>query len=132
MFEQAEYCAPLRPEDAGCPRRGVFMKINMEPIVVKEGEIIKLGEINPKKVRNMPDNSLREKLAELEHKQWSHWYRYMVGNLTPENKERWDAQAATPYALLTEPEKNSDRVWADKVLEILKSERDETDSINTK
>jgi hypothetical protein len=103
------------------------MKINMEPIGGKEGEIIKLGEIKSKKVGKMPDDSLRERLAELEHKQWAHWYRYMIGNLTPENKARWDQQAATPYALLTEPEKNSDRQWADKVLEIIKFNQDEID-----
>jgi hypothetical protein len=78
-----------------------------------------------KEVVKMPDDSLREKLAELEHIQWSHWYRYMIGNLTPENKERWDAQAATPYALLSEVEKNSDRVWADKVLELLRLAEEE-------
>jgi hypothetical protein len=68
----------------------------------------------------MPENNLREKLAELEHRQWSHWYRYMVSNLTPENSERWDAQASTPYELLSEVEKNTDREWADKVLEIVR------------
>jgi hypothetical protein len=68
----------------------------------------------------MSEHDLREKLAELEHRQWAHWYRYMVANLTPENSERWDQQAATPYALLSETEKNSDRGWADKVLEIVR------------
>jgi hypothetical protein len=29
---------------------------------------------------------------------------------------RWERQINTPYAELTEKEKNSDRVWADKVL----------------
>jgi hypothetical protein len=67
----------------------------------------------------MPEN-LREQLAELEHIQWAQWYRYMIGNLTPENQARWNELAATPYALLTEPEKNSDREWADRVLEIIR------------
>lgn len=31
---------------------------------------------------------------------------------------RWKRQIETPYADLTESEKNSDREWADKVLEI--------------
>jgi hypothetical protein len=85
--------------------------------------------LEPVGIANMPENNLREKLAELEHKQWAHWYRYMVANLTPENRKRWDGQAATPYALLTEVEKNCDREWADKVLEIFKLTQDETDSI---
>jgi hypothetical protein len=84
--------------------------------------------LEPVEIANMPENNLREKLAELEHKQWAHWYRYMVANLTPENRRRWDGQAATPYALLTEVEKNCDREWADKVLEIFKLSQGETDS----
>jgi hypothetical protein len=103
----------------------------MEPKMVKEGEMIKLGEINSKEVGKMSD-PLREKLAELEHKQWAHWYRYMVANLTPENTRRWNEQAATPYTLLTEPEKHSDREWADKVLEIIKLHQDESDPAKTK
>lgn len=103
----------------------------MEQIVVKEGERIKLGEINSKEVRKMSD-PLREKLAELEHKQWAHWYRYMIANITPENKKRWDEQAATPYDQLTRPEKNTNREWADKVLEIIKQEQNEAYSANAK
>jgi hypothetical protein len=78
----------------------------------------------------MPENDLREKLAELEHKQWAHWYRYMIANLTPENTRRWNEQATTPYALLSEVEKNCDREWADKVLEIIKLAQDETHTAN--
>ena len=69
----------------------------------------------------MSSDELRERLAELEHRQWAHWYRYMAANLTPENRERWQAQANTPYELLSEVEKNSEREWADKVLEIVRS-----------
>jgi hypothetical protein len=109
----------------------VKLKINMELIGGKEGEIGKLGEIKSKEVGKMPENSLREKLAELEHKQWAHWYRYMIGNLTPENQARWNEQAATPYALLSQVEKNCDREWADKVLEIITLHQNETDTPNT-
>ncbi len=58
-------------------------------------------------------------LAELEHKQWAHWTRYMLANLTPENIERWQRQIETPYSELSEKEKNSDREWADKILSII-------------
>jgi hypothetical protein len=64
--------------------------------------------------------SIREKLAELEHVQWSHWTRYMLDHLTPENIARWRRQCDTDYADLTEKEKDSDREWADKVLAIIK------------
>ena len=65
-----------------------------------------------------PDKAVtfREMLAELEHKQWAHWTRYMLDNLTPENIERWKRQIETPYDELPEAEKDSDREWADKVL----------------
>jgi len=66
---------------------------------------------------------LREALAALEHEQWAHWTRYMLDTLrntgvpmTSEIVARWERQIATPYAELTEAEKNSDREWADKVL----------------
>lgn len=60
-----------------------------------------------------------ERLAELEHRQWSTWMKYMVKNLNPENIEKWKKQADTPYNNLTEKEKNSDRNWAKEVLKIL-------------
>jgi hypothetical protein len=62
---------------------------------------------------------LREKLAELEHQQWAHWTRYMLDNLTPENIARWRTQIDTLYSDLSEDEKESDRHWANKVLEVL-------------
>lgn len=66
-------------------------------------------------------DELREKLAELEHRQWAHWTRYMLDNLSFENIERWKRQIQTPYNELPEAEKDSDRVWADKVLEVLQA-----------
>ena len=83
----------------------------------------------------------REELAALEHDQWAHWTRYMLTVLGPvlglgfyeargsgmENKpdivkareslRRWKRQIETPYEALTEKERDSDREWADKVLE---------------
>lgn len=59
---------------------------------------------------------LREPLADLEHQQWSHWTSYMLDNMTFGNIKRWRSQVATPYAKLSEREKDSDRAWADKVI----------------
>ncbi len=59
-----------------------------------------------------------EALADLGHKQWTHWTKYMLNNLTPENVAKWKRQCETPYSKLSEKEKESDRVWARKVLEI--------------
>ena len=62
---------------------------------------------------------LREQLAELEHRQWAHWTRYMLENWTGVNRARWTRQMNVPYAELSEDEKREDRYWADKVLELL-------------
>ena len=58
---------------------------------------------------------LLEVLADLEHRQWAHWTRYMLDNYTPENVERWRRQVQTEYSDLTEREKDSDRTWASTV-----------------
>lgn len=64
--------------------------------------------------------NVREELAALEHEQWSHWMAYLLDNLDYDNIKRWKRQMNTPYSELTEKEKDSDRVWADKVLDIIK------------
>lgn len=76
-------------------------------------------------------DKIREKLAELEHKQWVHWWNYQnkkLRNITNMSMDEWYKQqdiykqwkrlAQTPYSQLTEKEKESDRKWADKVLVI--------------
>jgi hypothetical protein len=65
--------------------------------------------------------TLRERLAALEHEQWAHCTRYLLDNLTLENIERWQRQTETSYDLLSEPEKESDREWADRGLELVAS-----------
>ena len=68
----------------------------------------------------MTEEELREKIAELEHEQWSHWFKYMRDNGTMENIARWCVQAETDYQDLSEKEKDSDRKWADIVLTLIK------------
>lgn len=65
---------------------------------------------------------LREKLAELEHKQWTEWSKTLVSleMLTPQRIERWK-RLWTPYDQLTEDEKDSDRVWANEALTLVLS-----------
>ena len=62
---------------------------------------------------------LRERLAELEHEQWVYWSHGVVGEVSPERRARWEATWKLSYEKLSEDEKEFDRVWADKVLEIL-------------
>ncbi len=68
---------------------------------------------------------LRERLAELEHQQWASWLNYMKDNATDENIEEWVRKMRTSYSDLTEAEKESDRFWADKVLELIAEAIDE-------
>lgn len=72
--------------------------------------------------------NLLEDLAALEHKQWAHWTEYMLNriegiekaNLNPKQQiEDWRRQIKTKYQDLTEKEKDSDRVWARKTIEII-------------
>ena len=58
-----------------------------------------------------------EAVAAVEHDQWVHWTAYMLENNTEENAERWRRQITTPYAELTEAEKDSDREWAIKAID---------------
>lgn len=75
------------------------------------------------------DEDLIEELAAVEHKRWSHWQRYLHdqcdqasdGSLTipPDLARRWASQMATPYAELSEDEKNSDREQVARYLPII-------------
>ena len=67
----------------------------------------------------MNKKELIEKLADLEHEQWCHWTKFFLQWQTPERRIKWDIQCKTKYKDLSEKEKESDRVWARKVLELL-------------
>lgn len=72
---------------------------------------------------------LVEQLAAIEHERWSHWQRYMHDKaerredgslLVPvELVQRWEHQIDTPYADLTEEEKQSDRDQVRKYLPLI-------------
>ncbi|MDR0784128.1 MAG: hypothetical protein LBE83_10290 [Propionibacteriaceae bacterium] len=57
-------------------------------------------------------------LAAIEHERWAHWQRYLHSRcerrddgalvIPADLVERWERQIATPYAELSEAEKNSD------------------------
>lgn len=81
----------------------------------------------------MTDDELRERLADVQHAIWAHWTRWQFsvcqrnedGSLTIPAPlvERWTRQMGTPYADLSEREKDSDREQADKVLAVLREVR---------
>lgn len=62
----------------------------------------------------------KEALAELEHEQWMEWARYIAGAepISPERLERWN-KLFVPYSQLTEEQKDQDRKWADKIINLL-------------
>ena len=74
---------------------------------------------------------LREQLAAYAHDAWAGWMRYLFSQCLPGHGwqegvvvprkalERWRRQMATPYANLSEAEKDSDRREADKMLAIV-------------
>ncbi|MBA7681545.1 hypothetical protein ES703_89885 [subsurface metagenome] len=72
-------------------------------------------------------DELLEKLAALEHEKWSGWTEYMLKRLGyhPNSSNvwvrRWYRQIATPYSELSQAEKESDRLEARKVLEVIKN-----------
>ena len=97
---------------------------------------------------------LREKLADIEHQRWSHWQEYMFDCAVKSGDDNlgirtfawptaqadgWERQIATPYAELSEAEKQSDRNQVDRywpllqeyVNSILTEVLPEVDGINT-
>jgi len=81
-------------------------------------------------------DDLTELIADFMHDQWSHWMKYQFSQmentyhhetknqtgmfLSFDSVIRWMRQMNTPYAELSEKEKDSDREWADKLIELLK------------
>lgn len=74
-------------------------------------------------------NSILEDLASIEHARWSHWQRYMHSKgkrlkdgsliLPAELVSLWEHQIETPYAELSEKEKESDREQVRKYLPVV-------------
>jgi len=63
--------------------------------------------------------NLKEKLAELEHKQWQSWVEYVltkhIRDLPDGLINKWQS-SMIEYKDLSQNQKDKDRVWADKVL----------------
>ena len=74
-------------------------------------------------------DALVEELAAIEHERWAHWQRYLHQQgrrqpdgslvLPPELVTRWERQVATPYADLSETEKESDREQVRRYLPVV-------------
>lgn len=76
-----------------------------------------------------PEPELVEKLAAIEHRRWADWQRWIhkeVGYkvdgalwIPAKDVERWERQIRTPYAELSEKEKQSDRDQVMRYLPLL-------------
>lgn len=74
-------------------------------------------------------DKVMEELASVEHERWAHWQRYLHsrcsrqsdGSLTipADLVQRWESQMTTPYAELSESEKESDREQVRRYLPLL-------------
>ncbi|HUS50017.1 MAG TPA: hypothetical protein VMZ91_07620 [Candidatus Paceibacterota bacterium] len=74
----------------------------------------------------------KEEMAAICHDQWAGWMKYLfskgrtdtekIGNfiIPKEFVDRWTRQMNTKYQDLTEKEKDSDRIEADKFLKLIK------------
>ena len=69
-----------------------------------------------------PDVELMEALAEIEHEQWMHWSRIVAADVTEATRAKWQ-RSWTDYAALPDDLKEDDRVWARKVITILRQRR---------
>jgi len=77
----------------------------------------------------MSEEELIEALADKEHDSWARWMAWLFsrcssaadGSMTisPDDAARWQRQIATPYAALSEREKQSDRNEVAHILPIV-------------
>ena len=68
----------------------------------------------------MDEGELIERLAALEHEQWTWWAKGILGSepISKRRRERWE-RCMVPYDQLPEDIKEADRIWARKVLAVL-------------
>ena len=76
-------------------------------------------------------NDFRELVAALAHEQWSGWMIYMLGKskqlddgsivIPSDLSWRWKRQMSTAYHNLSEDEKESDRVEADRFIRLFQA-----------
>jgi hypothetical protein len=69
-----------------------------------------------------PDTDLIEALAEIEHEQWVHWSRTVAADVTEASQAKWQ-RSWTDYSALPDDLKEADRVWAHKVITLLRQRR---------
>jgi hypothetical protein len=61
------------------------------------------------------DRAAVERVAEVEHEQWTAWSKAIAHEVSPERRARWE-RYWVPYDDLPEDVKEQDRIWARKAL----------------
>ncbi len=69
-----------------------------------------------------PTDQLVEALAEIEHAQWLHWSQAVAADVGAATRAKWQ-RSWVAYAELTEDLKEADRVWARKVVTLLRQRK---------
>ena len=64
-------------------------------------------------------DDLVEALAEIEHQQWLHWSKAVAPEVADATRLKWE-RCWREYSQLTENVKEADRVWARKVVALLR------------
>lgn len=122
----AELIAALRQRDAELAKARADLKTQTE---------LHDAQAERERLREMIESAeFREVFAAIAHEQWSGWLKYMFGLcvaivhegwpktvIPDESVLRWTRQMQTLYANLSENEKASDRVEADKYLKALRA-----------
>ena len=67
------------------------------------------------------EETLLEGIAKLEHEQWQEWSRNISATekISPKRLRKWEKQWCH-YSVLSEKQKEKDRVYARKVIELIK------------
>lgn len=67
--------------------------------------------------------SLLENLSKLEHQQWMDWAKGILKeeDISEERRKRWE-ELFIPYDKLSEKEKEKDREYARKIMQLLKKD----------
>lgn len=69
-----------------------------------------------------PTDDLVEALAKIEHQQWMHWSQAVASQVPANTLKKWKS-SWVDYNELTDDLKEADRVWARKVMTLLRRRR---------
>lgn len=69
---------------------------------------------------NQKDIILREEIAKLIHEEWVEWAKCIEHEVSADRKQRWETVYGM-YENLSEEMKDKDRLYADKIIELLKN-----------